>query len=1228
MELKRFLFLLIICLQIVCCTRVCAQQNTSLQQTDTIMEDDEFAEIKRRITLWERCRDSAQHYFELGNYDKALTYQLGQAQLEKIDSTTTRLEAADLITNLGIIYQKMGKYAEAEKLLLRALRIREMRAGNKYPTYACATYNLANLYLAKKDTLSAVYYFLKTWDVHNAIFDGEFPKYVNDLSEPYFSPKYYETVEHQRLLHCLNEAIQSRTSPAQQNQADYAAYLYYYGIYQRELENEYALAEQYLKDALRIQANTIGEHHPEYARTLMALGQNYLDLGQYEKSEANLLNALSIYESLPQAYSEEYVNTLQQLVFLYYQRDNAKAELYEQKILQLLQSTIGDKNLIYANYESQAGYISLEKSEFAEAEKHFLNACTLRDSISRLIKIPEHVSLRHDLGSFYLRRNEFEKAEEFLLPIQEDIEMLYGKQHRFYAIATSSIGTLCFATGNYKKAEKYTKEALSIYDSLGLSGSKDYAYELNGLGVIYTNQKDYQQALHYSLAADTIYQRNEELTSVSYAGLLNNIGYVYHNLKDYTNAEKYYLRSWQVYQSIHANKDERCSYPLGNLGVIYRDLGKYENAEPLLLLALQIREETLDETHSLRAASLLDIGKLYQLQHKYKKANTYYQELLNLNRKRFVSSTSFMTEKQREAYWQTMQESHEINLPNLCYSSYPENRESAILAYENELFKKGLLLSSTNAIRYSIMESGDSTLMETLKEIEDLRKNVDELRQHAPHMEIVIEGRENRADRWEKELTKKTAVFRENLRQWNITWDSVKAALKPDQVAIEYMTAPLSEDSTMYCALLLRDTCSAPILIPLFEEKEVAGLLNTSTADSADIRRTYAYADNGKKLSTIIWQHITPYLNTNDEVFFSPTGVLHQIAIENLPLDSSRIMAEAYQLVRLSSTRELVLNKPSTPHEKAALYGNIYYTADEATMLAYHQPYEHIALSEDVLLASNTRSVQRGSAKNLPGTKKEIDSIAPILQKKHVAVQIYTAYEANEESLKSLSGTRQNIIHLATHGFYWPDSTAQKEKYFTQRAADHDSYLTSIDPLERCGLLFAGANNAYTGHRDRVPEKVQDGILTAKEISLLDFRKADVVVLSACETGLGDVSGDGVFGLQRAFKMAGAQTLLMALWQVSDDATQRLMTAFYRHMSDGLSKREAFRRAQQEVRNYTPQKEVKDAERGVMQDNYKKRLHPAANGGNQPSTPVVEQPTTVVHPYASPYYWAGFVLLD
>ena len=463
-------------------------------------------------------------------------------------------------------------------------------------------------------------------------------------------------------------------------------------------------------------------------------------------------------------------------------------------------------------------------------------------------------------------------------------------------------------------------------------------------------------------------------------------------------------------------------------------------------------------------------------------------------------------------------------------------------------------------------------------------------------------------------------------------WEDVRDALSTGQVAIEMVNGKIGKDTIpVYYALLLRHDSDSPTPIRLFSEADINPLIETK--NNQQIHQTYSFSSRGKQISQMVWGNILPFIREGEVVFFSPSGILHQIAIESLPYDQDHIMSDRYNMVRLSSTREITREKKPIHHTTATLYGNIRYSASPIDLAIEHHKYESQDHSTDLAMASPSRVVMRDMALDLPGTKAEVDSIENMLSKKQVKVSAYRNTQATEESFKSLSGKGPNIIHLATHGFYWPEKEAQRQKFFTQNNTIEDDVEQAlpIDPLERCGLLFAGANTALAGHSERLEKGVQDGILTAKEISTLDLRGADIVVLSACETGLGDVSGDGVFGLQRAFKIAGAQTMLMALWKVDDDATRLLMTSFYRNMSMGMSKRQAFRLAQQEVRNYTSDGSSTGENRSALHDKYKNKgkieSHQPSEVSGQKSD-VSGQKSEVSHPYASPYYWAGFILLD
>ncbi len=816
-----------------------------------------------------------------------------------------------------------------------------------------------------------------------------------------------------------------------------------------------------------------------------------------------------------------------------------------------------------------------------------------------------YVKMLWDAG-LYAEEHKYENATiQFMWEAYKNLYMLYGRTSSYTMLASLFLGNKCLEQGHYIDAIKMLNE--SILDPKCIT--TPIAHLL--LGNIYIDLCDYKQAeFHYNQAVST-----SKKHKFSYATIFAYWGLAYKSFieEDFLSTNKYARKAatYPIKKRKAEENDQIVYYILSknhtasrNIAAILLALGEYESIKNNHLQIINDNES--QDFDKMLAYKYL--GIIYYNEQKYKLALDYFWKAHDMaywgfhhhpehakilrnyirlyyametpdlaeslilesaaaNKNLFIQSVSILTEKQREQYWKDMQEDFERTYPNFVYRFYKKNLKLSPFAYDNELFTKGLLLTSSDAVRRSVLSSGDTVLIAQWEELTALRQAIKAMQERMTDIERIDEY-EQRAEELEKIITVNSAAYRENMQQWSITWDSVRKALKPKQVAIEYMSAPINEDSTMYCALLLRDTCSQPILIPLFEQKEVDTLLYTSTKDSVEIRKTYTYINHGKALSDRIWSNVKPYLNAGDTVYFSATGVLHQIAIENLWCDSTHTMADMYTMVRLSSTRELAIERESIQNETATLYGGIYYSAEAQTMVDVHKKQKFNADTQDKFLAYNQTRGGLAHANPLTATQYEISATEAILKDKHFHVEVLSGHMANEESFKHLSGQKQNILHIATHGFYTPDSTFQ-------------------NPLERCGLLFAGANILIDGNIQQlrnIDKNVEDGLVTAKDISLMDLRGADIVVLSACETGLGDVTGEGVFGLQRAFKMAGAQTLIMSLWQVHDLSTQILMTAFYKHwIEKGESKHQAFRAAQQEVRN---------------------------SG------------------FDSPYYWAGFILLD
>lgn len=1005
-----------------------------------------------------------------------------------------------------------------------------------------------------------------------------------------------------------------------------------------EDNGNYRAAIPYYEKSVSIRKEILGTNHPKYAFSLSILGNAYDYIGKSKKAEPLLLEALKIYKKSPQINYAKYAGALQDLGYFYSKQKNyKKAEYYLLKNSEVCEEYLGMDEYLASvedlmdlydeigDEEKALYYESILEQAEAEEDAFFAFSSKAKKgdiSFDSYIKHKESIiayikSLRREsdydsslyamfttaIGSYYLEMGDWKKAEENLL----DAKNIYHKikDSLKYELSIDLLGVLYKNMGDYQKAEKC------------FMGSKK---SMQALGLLYSEMGEYQKAEQYLLQVLKESKEKYGVHHENYALMQNNLGETYLRMHDYKKAEKYLTNAFKFYEdSAKAGNLAIRAHCLRNLGELYLHTHNYQKAEQYLSDALKIHKVIHGENHPDYIAAMNNLGEVYFQTHDYQKAETCFIRSRDSQKKSFIHTVDFMSELQRSRYWETVKERYERQYPKFCYRYQVQKPSIASFAYDNELYTKGLLLSSSNAIRQSVLESQDSALIQDWEYVMNLRNKLNYMQKKGSALDSLTLI-EQFAEEMEKVVTKASVEYRENIRQWNITWDSVKAELKPNQVAIEYMKALLTDDSTMYCALLVRDTSSYPILIPLFEEKEMSQLRNIS--GSAAITRTYSYDGDGKELYRLVWEKVLPYIRPGETVFFAPTGVLHQLAIENLPVDAARTMKDVYQMVRLSSTRELALHKSVHPHKQASLYGGIHYEQmDSFTMRSISDKYRQ----RDIAVSYANDATQRALADYLPATKDEVDSIQTILASQQIRVQVYSNKEACEESVKALSGTHPNIVHLATHGFYWSESTAHNQQYFSQYEAKMDDQMRShysIDPLERCGLLFAGANTALSGHVERLPEGVQDGILTAKEISTMDLRDADIVVLSACETGLGDISGEGVFGLQRAFKMAGVQTILMALWKVDDEATRILMTAFYRHMNEGETKREAFRHAQQEVRNYKG--EDNESENRTIASGKEKMLNKGklSSGSTQPST--VANP----HPFASPYYWAGFILLD
>ena len=400
----------------------------------------------------------------------------------------------------------------------------------------------------------------------------------------------------------------------------------------------------------------------------------------------------------------------------------------------------------------------------------------------------------------------------------------------------------------------------------------------------------------------------------------------------------------------------------------------------------------------------------------------------------------------------------------------------------------------------------------------------------------------------------------QNINEYDLLrtkWQDIQKHLKDGDIAIEFINYPATSEGKLvdcYSALILNKDWEFPKMTLLFALDKGEKVTN-ETLDK------YPFWD----------VRLNEYLTPGCNVYFSASGGLHNLPIESMPIGNGKIMSDVYNMHRLSSTRELVKEKKEMKYTKAVLYGGLNYDMTDDELLSASQTYTKDASTEYFVSRGLLEDSIRGYKwDNLSNTQQEVDYISDLMKKNQITTQTYKINKGNEESFKALSGHEYNIIHLATHGFFYPDEEAKEKDYFKPMLLN-DNYrmFNEVDmSMWRSGLVMSGGNRAWKG--DTIPDTVEDGILKAQEIGDLDLRGADLVVLSACNTGQGEVTGEGVFGLQRAFKMAGAQTIIMSLTPVDDKTTMAMMNKFYTNLFSGQSKHDAFYNAQRYIRSIKP----------------------------------------------------------
>lgn len=549
------------------------------------------------------------------------------------------------------------------------------------------------------------------------------------------------------------------------------------------------------------------------------------------------------------------------------------------------------------------------------------------------------------------------------------------------------------------------------------------------------------------------------------------------------------------------------------IGLAYYLSSEFSKAKEYFLSSLKLREQSFGVSHPYTIGVLRWIVNTFSQLNDEDNLTVYLEQLFKRAKTDFLAQFPRLDSTGQVDYWNELySDLFTKTLPNLC-TKYA-NKSIHQLTYDGILMSKGILLESDVRFRHELRNNEDPSYFERYTQIEEARKNID----------INTDSLDFEEQKLRMDFIKNSNY----LDGFKATWKDVRAALADNEVAIEFILSPLSKSNDLiYSAMIISNDWESPRFINLFSKKVL---------DNIDIEDFY----NTTNLSSILWEPILNQIGEANVIYFSPAGELYNVSIENLPLpledptNSSSIsyMSDKYLLIRLNSTRDIISKSLRNFVVSATLFEDMNYDGT-------------VTSSNASIQNKNTKrgNDYRSGFRPLPGTKIELENINNALSSTGIDISTYTKDNGTKHSFMEMSGDSPSIIHIATHGYY------------------NNSHESNISALDCSGLVFSGFN-LYMDKK----KKITNGCLTASEISQMDLYNTDLAVLSACQTGLGKIEADGVFGLQRGFKMAGVNSLMMSLWEVDDDATQLLMTEFYRNYVNGMTKMDALLNAQKVVR--------------------------------------------------------------
>ena len=782
----------------------------------------------------------------------------------------------------------------------------------------------------------------------------------------------------------------------------------------------------------------------------------------------------------------------------------------------------------YLRCVSNLGVVYLMQGRTGEAERYIDYSLESTQSLlgENSAGYAANLNSRAKLDQMIGKYNEAEKNYD---EAGQKLKKVFGENSMQYAIVQNNKAMLYQTLGRYPEAVQLMKEAIKNTEGTNkkfLQGKNSFdnrRFQSN-LALLYQLSGDYVQAESTFLALKKIFENRMQTNAPEYASLLNQLAQLYIQMNKPEQVEPLLQKAAAIYKKKFTEESPSFGKVQNDLGNFFRMQDRFAEAETALVKAIGVRKNTLGENHPDYVKSLDNIAVLYWKKGDLPKAYTYFHEAMTKSLDFINQYFPPMSEAEKSKYWDGLQPRFQ-RFYNYAIEASATQPEILKDVYDYQIATKALLLNSTNKIKKAILRSGDQGLIkdyldwisqkETLARYYALSK--DELKQQ----NIDIQLLEKQANAAERSLSERSSDFSKGYAAATIGYQQVASLLTDTEALVEVVRVRNFDkdftDQSRYLVMVLTKGCNLPKMAVL----ENGGEMETKYAKfykNAILGRLpdqYSYDQ--------FWAKIDPLVTGKKLLYLSPDGVYSQININTLKKIDGDYLENRFDVVTIGNSKDLL-----------ALKGKKASVKKDAFLLGFPD--------------------FGGAAVALPGTKIEIEGVAKILKGSGYAVTQREQKVATEANIKAVNGP--SLMHIATHGYFLADVGKGS-------AMGVDAENAKNNPLLRSGLILAGAPDPTKEEHQADLQSNDNGILTAYEAMNLSLEGTDLIVLSACETGLGDVkAGEGVYGLQRAFLVAGANALIMSLWKVDDEATQMLMTNFYTNWTKSGNKLKAFKQAQ------------------------------------------------------------------